>query len=75
MKKQKKLRVILASKGKKLFFERENMKLEIDKAIDLNDYISFCAEAYTELVIAKYNLNKKRAKFVRNNVKFAPILN
>ena len=71
----KKLRVILADKGKKLFFEKNNMKLEIDKKVDLNDYISFFAETYAELIVAKYNLKNNKAIKVRENARFIIGLN
>jgi len=59
---KKKIKIILADKGKKLFFEKNNMRFEIDRKIDLNNFVAFFAEVYAELVIAKYNIKSKRRR-------------
>jgi len=53
------VRIILADKGKKLVFTKDNMILEIDKNINLNSFTDFMMEVFIELIIAKYNHNKK----------------
>ena len=67
-KNKNKIKIILADKGKKLFFEKGNMRFEIDKEISLDNFVAFFAEVYAELVIAKYNIkNKRRMDTIRQN--------
>lgn len=53
---------IINAKGKSLFFIDKNIKLEIEKKINLNDFLNFFLEVYSELLLVKYDITKNKIK-------------